>query len=332
VLAPEYNVQPGFSVRVIHAFVKAMLPSGLVSPHMMKFFSKIDPDSRFPAPVLLELLAQSVQVTGDPDLGLHAAEQINAGDYDLLEFLSVTSTSPREAISAINRYVRLLSDAVQVDLAERSGRAVWHYTSSLPLPRAANDFIVANMVLGSQRAYGRQAIDEVWLAHSQPADTREYQRILGVPVHFNVGVNAAVFAAVHLDRSSATANPKLNSVLRRHADLVLERLPSSRSLLEQVRARVARELATGNPTRAFVAAELEMSSRSLGRKLRREGTSFKQILDDVRRQLAVQYVRSSNEPISAISASLGFATPSAFHRAFRRWTGQTPAKFRNCNS
>jgi AraC-like DNA-binding protein len=100
-------------------------------------------------------------------------------------------------------------------------------------------------------------------------------------------------------------------------------------LTERVRSAIAAELAGGNPTVAYVARRLHMSPRTLERRLERESTTFSAVLEDLRKQLAFRYVGSASLELTEIAFLLGFSQTTAFHRAFKRWTGDTPLKYRD---
>ncbi|MFW5877013.1 MAG: helix-turn-helix transcriptional regulator [Myxococcota bacterium] len=103
---------------------------------------------------------------------------------------------------------------------------------------------------------------------------------------------------------------------------------AARSLTGRVRSMLATGLANGDANATEVAKRLGVSTRTLTRRLERDGTSLKELADDLRRRLALQYVGSRDLPLSEVALLLGFSQTSAFHRAFRRWTGQTPLEYR----
>jgi AraC-like DNA-binding protein len=109
----------------------------------------------------------------------------------------------------------------------------------------------------------------------------------------------------------------------------MARILRHESLSDRVRQILMQEVPGGNPSLEWVASRLALSPRTLQRRLRDEGTTHVALLDDLRRDLAIGYLKEKRVPIGEIAFLLGFSEPSAFHRAFRRWTGSTPGEVRN---
>ena len=299
---------------------------------LLASLDRMDPDERLPIATVHELLAGAVAITGDPDLGLKAALEIAIGDYGALEYAASSAPTFRAALEVTGRYMRLVNDALQVRVSVEHERAQVVLDSAVVLPRAAVDFQTAAFhVAGSARRPSALATVpfEVWFTHARPANTEMYERVFspGV-VHFGAPVNGFTFEANALDAKLDSADPKLHDVIRRHAELLLRELPKAESLTEKVRNLIAKELEGGNPSAVVIAHELHLSPRTLGRRLEHEGTTFKELLDDLRRRLALRYVGGHDLGLSEIAFLLGFSQSAAFHRAFKRWTGQTPLEYR----
>lgn len=122
-------------------------------------------------------------------------------------------------------------------------------------------------------------------------------------------------------------NLPLQQLLRQHAETLLARLPSA-SLSARVIGQLGEQLAHGEPDRAELARKLNLSERTLQRRLAEEGCSYPQLLADTRRQLAEQHLRDGRLPATEIALLLGYSEPSVFFRAFRQWTGLTPGEYR----
>ena len=169
----------------------------------------------------------------------------------------------------------------------------------------------------------------MWFEHAQPEDLSEYARIFGQnKILFGMPHNGFVFAAELLSRPLPSADDKLHALIRKHADALVAELPRAQSFTQRVRELLLKELEGGNPSAVRIASALHMSGRTLTRRLEDEGTTFKDLLDDLRKSLSLRYVGSTDLGLSEIAFLLGFSQSAAFHRAFKRWTAQTPLEYR----
>jgi AraC-like DNA-binding protein len=147
-------------------------------------------------------------------------------------------------------------------------------------------------------------------------------------VRFGRPLTKLVFDASVLTLPLVGADPALGSLLERQAAELLADSPRRGAFAGRVRSLIKEGLPGGEARMDSVCRRLGVSARTLQRKLREEGTSFQELLEETQRALAEFYLRKPGVAICEISYSLGFAQPSAFHRAFRRWTGLTPKAFR----
>jgi AraC-like DNA-binding protein len=168
----------------------------------------------------------------------------------------------------------------------------------------------------------------VWLTRAAPDDVSEHRRVFGIPIAFSAETNAVWFDAAFLERPIKRADPSLSPVLRRHADDLLSALPPSNSLATALHRHLLGTLSDGLPNIGVAASALGVSTRSLQRRLEDEGTSFKAVLDDVRRTLALSHLRDGTRTVSEVAFMVGFSEVSAFSRAFRRWTGRSAVSYR----
>ena len=139
--------------------------------------------------------------------------------------------------------------------------------------------------------------------------------------------------AALLDAPCVAADPGLRAVLESHALERLRHLPENPSVADRARALLADGAGAGAlPTAALLAALLRMSLRTLDRALAAEGTSFRRLLEQLRREVSARALAESRHSVSEVAFLLGFNDLSAFYRAFKRWTGQTPVQFRRARS
>lgn len=289
-----------------------------------------DPDARVPHAVLERLLDRGIEVARDPELGLHLAELVRPGAFDVLECIARTSPTLGDAVLGLSRYHRVLHDTWSIGLAVSDGAAVVEFGLRPPLrlSRAAAEFCMATLFLGARRIFRAElGVLEVCFAHSAPSDTREHARIFGAPVRFDAGRNSVSFRATELGAVLPGADRDLCAVLERHARSMVERLPAATTYADRVRAQILGELPRGSPTLEGAAKVLGASPRTVRRRLAAESTTYQALLDAVRRELGLRYLDESLT-VEEVAYALGFSDPSAFRRAFRRWTGRTVAQHR----
>ena len=168
----------------------------------------------------------------------------------------------------------------------------------------------------------------VWFKHRAPARTATHLRLFGVAPAFEQPETALVFDARALSLPIRGAEPGLATYLDAYARDVLARLPADDDLASAVERAVTTSLARGVPDVESIATQLGMSARTLQRRLTEAQTSYQAIVDRARKQLALRYLEDDRLPLAEIGFLVGFADPSNFHRAFRRWTGETPSAYR----
>jgi AraC-like DNA-binding protein len=322
------------SLRLVQPFTRSLLaarvdPLKLVAGIPIEPIRFLDPDGRIPHVVAMELLARAVQASGDDALGVHAAEEVLPGEFDALEFVARSSGTLRGALEALGRYIRLLHDTARATLAVEGDREVWSLDLPTPHSRAMFEFAFAAIVRTGRSASGRErgplAIE---LPFPPPPDTSEQARLFGCPIHWQSSRAAMIFTPDHLDAALAQTNPALAAALHRHAEKLLAELAPSRTFSTRVREHVIAVLQTAEPNADDTARQLKTSERTLRRRLQEEGTTFTDLVSDVRRELALSYLRDENLSLMEIAFLLGFSDASAFHRAFRRWTGVSPSEHR----
>lgn len=291
------------------------------------------PDATLPLADETRLWLAAAEALGDPGLGLRAARQIRAGQFDVLDYAVRTAPTLREALQRLARYNALVHDVAQFDLQPQGQtlRVVHGFIPGMGQPCApASEFTLASLVVVA----GQLAGSPVWplavqFAHPAPADVSLHRAVFGQLPAFGAAASALVFDVAELDRPLPGADPGLSRIVTAHAEQLLAQRPAADlPLAAQVSRQMAERLAQGTPTLAEVAAALHLSERSLQRKLAQAQTCFADLLEQLRRELALRYVADPHLALGEVAYLLGFAEPSPFHRAFRRWTGCTPAEAR----
>jgi AraC-like DNA-binding protein len=253
------------------------------------------------------------------------------GDAGAVDYVVSSAPTVRSAIEQASRYTRLINDVLEVRLEIRGSVALVQLDNSVVLPRAAADFEVGGFFRNHVCAWLGSRLPEltVWFTHQSPADLSEYTRTFApANLRFSAPVLGFAFDSQYLLLPLPKADPNLHEVLVPYADQRLSQLPAAKSITADVRSLIAAQLAQGGPDVAAIAAGLGMSLRTLARRLEAEGTTFRDLVDDVRQQAALELVGERSLSFSEVAHQLGFSHAAAFHRAFRRWTGQTPLRYR----
>jgi AraC-like DNA-binding protein len=285
-----------------------------------------------PLPILVRAWDEAVQRSGDEALGLHLGEQLPLGALSALDYLCQHARTLRDVFTHLARFQRLINDAVVMTIEDRGADTILHHRLDFPprgAPRAAAEMALSGWITRARQLSGVDVVPkEVRFRHAQPAAVAEHRRIFRAPIRFGCPESSLV-----LDRATAALpvvarDAGLALVLERHVEALIARLPASDSLVSRVRRAASDLMATGSVGPAAVAARLGVSPRTLQRRLADEGTTLEKVLDTLRCELAARYLREERMSIAEAALLLGYSEPSAFHRAFRRWTGTTPDAWR----
>jgi AraC-like DNA-binding protein len=294
------------------------------------------PNSRVPAGFMERLWPLAVQLTGDPDVGLHSAESYNPGALSIVGYVVLSCRTAGEALDRLARYAPLLNEGLRVELVERGDRIACQFSAVEGLDsymhrdaRQVMETLAAGTVVTLQRlATGPLDPIEVTFRHHAPASIREHLRILGPTVRFEQAEDAVVYSRGTLATPFISADPALLEVFEGDARRRLEALATRGGVSGRVLTFLGARLKGTVPPLSEVASELAMSERSIQRSLSEEQTSYRQLVDDVRKSLAIEHLSRPGTSATDVAFLLGFSEPSAFTRAFRRWTGAPPTEFR----
>jgi AraC-like DNA-binding protein len=327
------NAEPdaSYSIRLVRPFLRLLRGTTIVPAEIIAELDGLDQDHRLPAAIIHQMLDAVVSMTGDPDIGLKGAMARSPGDGGVLEYAVSSASTVNDAIAAAARYAALMTDALEMRLEIIGKDAFVRLDNRVVLPRAGMDFQVGAIyrAFSCVWAAGAGPSLRVYFQYPKPENTAQFAYTFGeTPVEFGAAFTGFQFDAVWLTAKLSSAESTLHDVILRHAEKMLAELPRARKLTERVRSAILTELAGGNPSVAHVAPRLHMSARTLERRLEREGTTFSELLDEMRKGLALRYVGSQDLAFTEIAFLLGFSQVSSFHRAFKRWTNETPLNYR----
>jgi len=286
-----------------------------------------DPDVRVADASAADAWHLAEQITGDDSIGLHMAQSIPAGALDILEYAFRSSPTVGSGLDQLSRYVRAVIDraAARFDIVGDALAVTW----VKPAEPHRVEFAFAMIVRMAREATGLSlAPREVQFAHRPPETRLEHRAFFRSPVRFGASSNQLVFSRTDLALPLQSDDPALSRIVRRRLDKMLKQISRKDSIGMQVRRVLLDNLTGGELTAASIARDLALSERTLHRRLRAENTSFAEILDATRGELATSLLPEPGIGIGEIAFLLGYSEPSAFHRFFRRWTGSTPLAYR----
>jgi AraC-like DNA-binding protein len=270
----------------------------------------------------------AVEATGDPAFGLKVASHIKHTTFHALSYALSASSTLKEAFERVQRLCHIGSDAVEYELG-RCGPEYHVVINTLTeLPPEPIDALVAAHLRMCRSMLGRDFSPlRVELRRPRPWKIDDFERLLRAPLYFSAAQNRMVFDAGSIERPLEGGNPEL----ARYNDLIalqhLTRIERD-DIQGNVREVLLQRLEGCEPSQDEVAERLHMSARTLQRKLAESGTTYKEILDETRRALALAYLSAPQRSVNDVTYLLGFSSGSCFTRAFRRWTGQSPSVWR----
>ncbi len=290
-----------------------------------------DPDARFSVEINHRMWELATEKTGDPAFGIAAAEHFNPGLLHGLGFSWMASNNLKEAFTRMIRFQKLISSAGgahTVDLGDSVRLVAAMSIPGYEHPHSYALSILAGVMRMCRLTAGTETRPEsVCLRVEEQGDCERIRQFFDCPVQFAAETNSLVFSKALLNKPLSLANPK---VARLNDQIVVDYLArfDQQSLALQAQSKIVAKLPSGRPNQAEIAQSLNMSLRNFQRKLKLEGTSFREIVDHIRRNLAIEFIKDQSRSIGAISYNLGFTEPANFTRSFKNWTGKSPKEYR----
>lgn len=280
------------------------------------------------------LFEQAAQRTGCENFGLSFGNQFQPRDLGLWGYAAISAPTLGSALETLVRLFGYHQEQSSMLLSqESSGLMRLQYQIEVPdiLDRRQDAELSLGMFLNVIReACGSYwAPEEVHFEHPQTIDTYDHIRAFGAPVYFSQPTNALLFRPDILDRAMPARDLRLMALMQNCLEQLshLDRGPME--MIDRVRCTVRARLAEGYPSLGSVARKLHVSPSAIQRDLAQDGTSYKDLVEATRRELAMYYLGQWHLPVSEISFLLGYSELSAFSRAVRRWTGAPPTKVRD---
>ena len=278
-----------------------------------------------------QIVENAFDLTQDPLLGIKHGQGLNIASHGFLGFAAIAADTLDQALSLAIRYTRTRTLLADLRFHKEDDSAVIQISRLAAMPNTF-PFVVEN-IIASFLAVARFLINSdeplpavVKLTYSAQADPLEYEHLLGVPVLFNQPHNQICFPEFLLETPVSTANANSRGLAETECERLLAELDQGHDLVTQVRYQLVSLNAF--PTLPVIAQIMNSSPRTINRQLAQLNTTYQHILDEARREKAIDLLSHSKISIDKIATQLGYNDPSNFGRAFRRWLGKSPRAFR----
>jgi AraC-like DNA-binding protein len=282
------------------------------------------------------LLLRALDLTGNEAFPLQMAEWASEGAFDVVAHMISHAPTLRHAIDLGCRFGRLISDGTQLRLSERAGTAtlaIEFVRSSPRMDRAHAEFVLMGLLRMLQVFGGPSTrVSGVVFEHARPAHHAHYTRAFSGAERFGQRCTAILFDAALLDRPHLHQHSQLYDVLLPLAEQQLSQVSNGVGLAQRVEEYLRARPAARIPDMRTAARDHGLSVRSLRRRLTEAGLSYRALVRSVLERRATELLRDQRRSLQETAVALGFADATAFHRAFKRWTGTTPHEFREAAS
>lgn len=306
-------------------------PGPLFARHGVDRALLSDPSARLSQDAVDSVVRDVAACVSDPAFGLCAAQCWHPGSLGALGHAWLASSTLHRGLERLQRYWQLLGQRAAITLRDDADgiAVVLRNPRSDPVIAAVTTDMDFSVLVDMCRMNAGRHFNpvQVRLIRPAPADTAAYESFFGCPVHFSAPERAVVMPRGAIDTPLATANRQIAGLLDRVMAEDLARLDRS-DVVARCRVQLHRRLASGEVTATQVASDLAMSRRTLHRKLADADTTWQQLVDATRRDMALRMIEDPRRAIGEITFELGFSQQSAFARAFRRWAGTSPTQYR----
>lgn len=289
-------------------------------------------DARIPYVKQDKLLHLALDL-GDPELPMIIGTKSSPQTFGIVGHIILSSETLRDAGNHAVRYSKLMCDFNNSELVEDDENSYFiiEFLSPEYFSVSICEASMSASVKFIREITGYQANPiEIHFQYPAPSHQASYEKYFKAPLKFNQSKNMIVLPKADLDIKLTTHSPYLRDLLRKHADLMLDQMEESEeeNIQEVIKNYIVEHLPSGEVSIEMVADHLNMSRWTLSRKLKENGTSFQHLFKQMRKRLAINYLETRNFSVSEVAFLLGFSEPSAFNRAFKNWSGQSPGEFR----
>ncbi|NOQ63599.1 MAG: helix-turn-helix domain-containing protein [Methyloprofundus sp.] len=290
-----------------------------------------DAGARFNYKQIDQLWFDAAAIANDPSFGLRAAKFWHPSQMGALGYAWLASSSLHTALNRFARYMAILTEGalLNIDVLDDEVSVHLHYKKISKQQATRTDSFMAMLLAMCQANCGDDFFpSSISLTHTKPTDISEFTALFNCPIYFSAAENRFNLTKEQADKHLVSSNPRLAQVSDQLMVETLAKLDKD-NIIEKVKAEILHQLPSGKITEPTVARAVFMSLRSFQRRLKKENTTFKFLLNELRAELAEQYIQDSQLSLLDIAFMLGFSEYSSFSRAFKRWTSMSPSDFRN---
>ena len=330
-VAERPDMPPQLAVLILDVLGQMRIPHETVLPGTGIRASSLRQDGSFISyRQMVCLVENSLDLAPQPGLGLLVGRRENISTWGILGYAIMSCPTYREAFYTGLRFQQTASGMMGLSAQETGGKVALQMDA--PAVGRILPFCVEEMVAGITTVFRQLIADrfrplQLNVAYPEPEYASMYRELMGCPVSFGQKDNILWVQAPD-DTRLSTADPVTAKICRKLVEDILDKVSTEENLVREVR-RILLRTPCQFPDMEAVAEELGISSRTLRRHLSKLGSHFTHIIDDVRQQLAMDYLQDSSLSIDHIASLLGYTEATNFRRAFRQWTGETPSGFRS---
>ena len=287
-----------------------------------------DADARVPVAKNARIWAECVRLSGNPCIGFEVGQAITAANLHAVGYAWLASSTLEEALERLARHQSMVSTAVRTRVERTADelRLVIDPDERTP-QESADTFVAAVITICRQASHEDFHPMRVEMTRPRPPCAKQLAKFFGCQISYGVAANVIAFRLSQARELLPRQNPALARASDKVADSYIADMVHD-DVLSRARVGLIGLLASGEPSRGALAKHLHISERTLARRLRDSDTTFRDLLDESRRDLALGYIRQRRYSVADITYLLGFSDQSNFARSFKRWTGQSPAAYR----
>jgi len=310
------------------------LKEGLPEKTIEHFRDSIVPngDTHYAPTDLFYQMYEIIEKELDPAFSVRVGQLMELDDYGVLGLTWKTCASPRDMFVRCERYFRLMTDTTLFSIKDYGDMG----TIYIDRPAARRGIEISNesSTVATATVINKLLKEPIWpvsvsFAHDKPGDIAPYEEYFRCEVSFNQPRNSLTYTSADLDTRSIKADKSINRFLMNRLDEQSKDFKvQADQLLVETKELIKDSLPSGIPSADFIGKSLGMSTRTLSRRLSEKGLTFRELVQEIQRELSIHLITNSMNSIGEIAYQTGFSEQSAFNRAFKRWTGKSPLSYR----